>query len=361
MTKSDPAPPTPRISVIVCTRNGRDRIPACLRSLTKLTRAADEILVVDDGSTDGTADSITRHFPQVTVLPLPPCGLSAARNAGAHAATGEILAYTDDDCEVDPDWLTSLAQGFSAGWDAVGGPNLPPPPAHAIESMIAAAPGAASHVMLDDQEAEHIPGCNLAVRRTAFFEIGGFDPDFRTAGDDVDFCWRLQDAGKRIGFAPTAFVWHHRRATLWGYLKQQTHYGKAEALLMKKHPSRFTPSGDARWQGIIYTGSPVRVTGAATIYHGAMGLAGYQKAHFRMQPLRDLPPEDNHLPIRWLLKFTSALASRLRTHARTGQFRAPLRERRGGGGGGGAGGGAGGGGGGARGAGAGRGGAAGRG
>lgn len=317
----------PSFSVIVCTRNGRDRIGTCLRSLQDLHGPEYEMVVVDDGSTDGTSGFVRQQFPEVRLVEMAAAGLSAARNAGAEAAKGTVLAFTDDDCEADVDWLDGLARCFSEGWEAAGGPNLPPPPANATEAVVASAPGAASHVMLDDREAEHVPGCNLAVTRDAFFEIGGFDPDFRTAGDDVDFCWRLRDAGKRIGFAPTAFVWHHRRPSIRGYLRQQIGYGRAEALLMRKHPSRFSPSGDARWHGMIYTGAAVRVAESATIYHGPMGLAGYQGINVHMQPLRDLPCRYAQPWNHALLRLITWLAPRLRSRARIGRFRGPVGTR----------------------------------
>ncbi len=317
-----PGPPT--FSVIVCCRNGRPRIGACLRSLARLNGPAPEILLVDDGSTDGTAEFVGETFPEVRVLRLEAAGLSAARNAGAEAATGEVLAFTDDDCEVDPDWLVELAPLFAEGWDAAGGPNLPPPPADAAEAAVTAAPGAASHVMIDDREAEHVPGCNLAVRRLAYFMVGGFDPAFRTAGDDVDFCWRLRDAGLRIGFAPNAFVWHRRRGCPLGFLRQQLGYGRAERLLRRKHPDRFSPSGDAMWRGVIYSGAPVRATGEPIIYHGPMGLAGYQGLVTHMQPLRPLDPRFAGLPARAILAMIGWLAPRLRSWARTGRFRGPV-------------------------------------
>jgi GT2 family glycosyltransferase len=74
-------------------------------------------------------------------------------------------------------------------------------------------PGGPAHVMLTDRLAEHIPGCNMAFYKWALEEIGGFDPAFRKAGDDVDVCWRLQQNGYRLGFSPAGFVWHYRRAT----------------------------------------------------------------------------------------------------------------------------------------------------
>ncbi len=310
-------------SVIVCTRNGSSRISACLEALRKQTLPPHEVIVVDDGSTDGTAELVAKEFPKAVLLRLEPCGLSAARNAGAEAATGSILAFTDDDCEPDRDWLAGLAKAFAKGPDAAGGPNLPPPPRTAPEAVVAAAPGAPSHVMLDDEEAEHLPGCNIAVRRPTYFDIGGFDPRFTTAGDDVDFCWRLRDKGHRLGFAPTAFVWHHRRPSLRGYLKQQIGYGKAEALLIAKHPQRFTARGDARWEGFVYAGGPVRAVEGSVIYYGSMGQAGYQGVIDRMQPLRPLDPAFDTLLSRAHLSLLSWLQPRIRSWFRCGRWQRP--------------------------------------
>ena len=76
------------------------------------------------------------------------------------------------------------------------------------EVVVASAQGAPSHVLFDDDEAEHLPGCNLAVRKEVLEAIGGFSERYLIAGDDVDFCWRLQQAGFRMGFSAAAFVWH---------------------------------------------------------------------------------------------------------------------------------------------------------
>ncbi|MCB1232247.1 MAG: glycosyltransferase, partial [Verrucomicrobiae bacterium] len=229
--------PRPRMSIVVCSYRGARLLEPCLASFQKLAYPDFEVLVVNDGD-DAEVAAVTAKFPEAHhVALMPHGGLSAARNLGARESTGEVIVYTDDDCEADPDWLTWLAYAFSK-WDlaAAGGPNIPPPPDDRVKTMVAAAPGGPAHVLLNDVEAEHLPGCNLAVRREAFDAIGGFDEQFWTAGDDVDFCWRLIAADLRIGFHPAAMVWHHRRFTIKAYLKQQLGYGRAEAMLMPLYP-----------------------------------------------------------------------------------------------------------------------------
>src|SRR5947199_7465072 len=134
--------------------------------------------------------------------------------------------------------------------------------------------------MVTDRQAEHIPGCNMAFEREVLLEIGGFDPTFRRAGDDVDLCWRVQQAGHKIGFSPAAFVWHYRRSTIGAYLKQQSGYGAAEALLVRKHPEYFNLFGGSIWRGRIYTASKFGVlVRRSIIYRGLFGSAGFQSLY----------------------------------------------------------------------------------
>src|SRR5262249_37760979 len=91
----------------------------------------------------------------------------------------------------------------------------------------------------------------VGVRRGGLEELGGWDPIFRTAGDDVAACWRLRQIGM-IGFAPGAMVWHHRRNSLKAYWKQQKGYGRAEALLERKWPRKYNAAGHLAWQGRGY-------------------------------------------------------------------------------------------------------------
>src|SRR5262249_11078279 len=218
-------------------------------------------------------------------------GLSAARNAGLQAASGAIIAYTDDDCYADPHWLAHLVhQLLRSDAAAVGGPNLTPDDGW-LASCVAAAPGQPTHVLESDQEAEHIPGCNMAFRREALLAINGFDPLYRKAGDDVDVCGRLRQAGRWITFAPGAFVWHHRRQSHRAYFRQQAGYGEAEALLQFKHPDKFNSRGDGKWRGVLYGPSlrGLRI-GRPIIYRGAFAAGFFQwlyqpgPSHWAMLP-----------------------------------------------------------------------------
>src|SRR5438034_5235748 len=270
----------PRISVVVCSCNGASTIRECCEGLLKLEYPDYEVIVVDDGSKDRTA-AIAGEFG-FRVISTENRGLSNARNAGLEAATGEIVAYIDDDAYPDPHWLTYLAARFlSTSHAAVGGPNLAPPGDGPIAECIARAPGGPVHVLLSDCEAEHIPGCNMAFRKACLEAIGGFDPQFRTAGDDVDVCWRLQKRGWTLGFSPAAMVWHHRRNSLRTYWKQQIGYGRAEAMLERKWPEKYNGPGHVRWAGRIYGSGLTRALRwrRARVYHGIWGLAPYQSLY----------------------------------------------------------------------------------
>jgi GT2 family glycosyltransferase len=287
-----PLPRYPRVSVVVCSYNAERTMEACLLSLETLDYPDYEVIVVNDGSTDRTLE-IAERFPFCRIISQPNKGLSAARNVGAEAATGEIVAYTDSDCVADPDWLTYLvAKMETSNLAACGGPNFPPPEDNLVPAAVAVSPGGPTHVLISDEVAEHIAGCNMAFRRDALLALGGFDPVYRAAGDDVDICWRFQDAGHTIGFSPAAIVWHFRRNTVGAYLKQQRGYGKAEALVYAKHPFRFNLFGQAKWLGRIYgdLSAALLLSRKPVIYSGAFGRGLFQTMYEPPSSLTSLLP-----------------------------------------------------------------------
>ena len=275
-----PLPRHPMVSVVIACYNGARTLKACLESATQLNYPAYEVILVDDGSTDGTPD-IAESFPGIRRIRQENLGLSVARNRGIEAARGEIVAFTDADCRPDRDWLFYLVQDLlQTKYAGIGGHDLLPPEDSWIAAAVLVSPGGPAHVMLTDRVAEHIPGCNMAFWKSALLEIGCFDPVFRKAGDDVDVCWRLQQRGGQLGFSSAGFVWHYRRSTVRDYLKQQHGYGEAESILERKHPEYFSPLGGSIWQGRIYTPAQVGlVVRPPIIYHGLFGAGFFQSLY----------------------------------------------------------------------------------
>ena len=289
---ADPA--LPRVSVVVCTYNGAATLHDCLEGLERLEYPDFEVIVVSDGSTDATAATASEYG--VRLIETENEGLASARNVGLAAATGEIVAYLDDDARPDPHWLAYLAHAFATTpYASIGGPNVPFPDDGDVEQCVARVPGGPTHVLLTDTEAEHVPGCNMAFRKECLDAIGGFDPRFRVAGDDVDVCWRIRERGWTIGFCPGAVVWHHPRSSLRAFWKQQKGYGKAEALLERKWPEKYGGDGHVSWAGRLYGSGPRQNAsrGRWRVYYGTWGSglfqSLYQPADARLASLPRMP------------------------------------------------------------------------
>jgi len=280
----------PKISVVICTYNGSKTIEETLRSMKRVVYPDFEVVVVNDGSQDITPTIITNvrqelaEWVNIRQIDIPNGGLSNARNVGMRAAEGKIVAYLDDDAYPDPHWLLYMADTFTRkDCVAVGGPNLPVPKDNDAAFCVAHSPGGPNHVLVDDEIAEHIPGCNMAFLKRALEEVGGCDTQFRIAGDDVDLCWRIQEKCGQIAFNPAAMVWHHRRDSIKGYLRQQNNYGRAEAMLQKKWPQKYNSLGHIAWGGRIYgpgLTSPLMLK-PSRIYHGVWGTNLFQTLYTR--------------------------------------------------------------------------------
>ena len=280
----------PKASVIVPAYDAAATLGDCLASLRTLNYPNHETIVVDDGSTDSTAQ-IAEHAGARTIR-LEHCGLAAARNAGVEAASGEIVAFIDADACADRDWLYHLIETITRrDVAAASGPNFAPAPGSSRAAAMASAPGLPREVRARDADLAQLCGCNMALSKAALTKIGGFDPAFTTAADDVDLSWRLTASGETLAHAPGAVVIHERRATLGAYLAQQRGYGKGEGLLAKRYPLR-----DAAEDGIYAAPSWIAaILGGARVYYGEFGRGLFQTVYSAGDSYGELP-----LTIQWI-------------------------------------------------------------
>lgn len=277
--------PWPTVSVVVCCYNAAVTLGECLQSLAGLDYPDYEVIVIDDGSTDGTHEIAGKY--SVQCIRVANGGLSKARNLGIEAARGEIVAFIDSDAYADPGWLYYMVCALEEhNAAAVGGPNLSPPEDGFVAQCVDQSPGNPTCVLVDNELAEHIPGCNMAFRKAAFDRAGMFDAQHRAAGDDVDLCWRLLLTDQKIVYHPSALVWHHRRSSVRGYWRQQLGYGFAEAHLQQRYPGRFNFFGYPVWGGGVYDSvhSHLRQQGLPfvfrpRIYHGFFCAAQFQSLY----------------------------------------------------------------------------------
>lgn len=227
------------VSVVIPAYNAAAYLGAQLDALAGQTyRGAWEVVVADNGSTDGTAALAVEARGALDVRVADASarrGANAARNAGARAARGDLLVFCDGDDIVEPEWLAALVEA-AAGADGVGGRlddvTLNPPVVREWRESLQSDQLPTSWDFLP-----YAMAANCAVWREPFEHLGGFDEAFRYGSDDVDFFWRLQLAGFRLGFAAAAVVQYRYRGSLRDLARQHYAYGKSEPQRYRKFRS----------------------------------------------------------------------------------------------------------------------------
>lgn len=194
-----------RVSVVMATYNRSSLLPTALDALLEQP-GLDEIVVVDDSSTDTTASALedyrSRHPDRLRVLRTERnSGPAVARNRGWRAASGDWIAFTDDDCVVTDGWIGALrALVASADVDVVQG-RTEPDPSHSIDH--------AWRRRIECYSFSHrFETCNLFASRRALEAVDGFDESFPFAGEDADCGWRMLESGFTAAFAEDAIVYH---------------------------------------------------------------------------------------------------------------------------------------------------------
>ena len=234
------------VSVVVPVLNGARTLQRCLGALERLDPAPSEVLLIDNGSTDGSL-GLLRAFAGrrsgARALEEPRRGAAAARNTGIRAATGDVVAFTDSDCEPDSGWLDHLIRPFTdAHVGAVAG-RVAAARAGSITELFSAlytlqSPDLPARLTHWTPWQGGFPTANLAVRRRRLEELGGFDERMEIYGEDYDLCARLYTAGAEVAYQPEAVVVHHHRTTVAGMLRQSFGFGRAHPWLLKRHAPR---------------------------------------------------------------------------------------------------------------------------
>jgi glycosyltransferase involved in cell wall biosynthesis len=223
------------VSVVVVTRDEREKLLACLDSLHRQEGPPErvEIIVVDDGSSDGSAEAVRRAFPGVQVLGKPPSGADNSRPLGIAAASGELLAFIDADCTASPRWLAGLAEALGGrGLPVVGGRILHP---GGFWARMIGLSDFGEFQGLREKEVSNIPTCNMGAQR-AIFDRFRFHERLAVGGD-VLFCHHLRQAGIRLSYDPRILVHHHPRTDRRAFLQRAQRYGEGFVAVRRLDPS----------------------------------------------------------------------------------------------------------------------------
>ncbi|MEP7344470.1 MAG: glycosyltransferase [Gemmatimonadaceae bacterium] len=228
------------VSVIVPTRDRPAALERCLAAVGS-QRGLDslEIVVVDDGSMDAERISaIVSSQPGALLIRRVGAGPAAARNAGATAATGTVLCFTDDDCEPAPDWAALLVRRLEASADAAGGATVSgeaTDPFSEATELIVRELQASTHRRLSNRV--FIPLNNLACRRSVALEYP-FDESYtRAGGEDRAWCARIAAAGLTLGLEPNAIISHRPVLGFGGFWRQHERYGRGAFRFVRSRTS----------------------------------------------------------------------------------------------------------------------------
>ena len=229
----------PFVSIIVPTFNRKKHLKDCINSLIKLDYPSSkfEIIVVDNGSTDDTIAFLQKDYSEVRVILEKRRNSSYARNAGWKNANGQIVAYTDDDCVVDPLWLRSLVSGFtSKEIGGVGGPLLLTLKPESVVRKFFGTPVGDFYKGEDKILVKELITANMAVR-CEVFKDNRFDVSLAyTTLEDIDFCMSLTKKGHKLVYIPSAKVFHNmnpKRLTMSSILKRAFYQGISIYILEK--------------------------------------------------------------------------------------------------------------------------------
>lgn len=242
-----------KISVVIPVFNAEKFINATINAVLdqKTEDFAIELITVNDGSKDGTLAILERFGDKIKLINQENRGPAAARNAGAHAASGEIIVFTDSDTIPQADWLANLYQVFkNENVSACAGSYCIANPESVLSRIIQ------SEIEFRYKSFKRMirfaGTYNLAVTKELFEQTGGFDEAYRQAsGEDNDFCYKIVKTGNLIRFVEDAKVAHFHTEKPFKYLKEQYRHGFWRARLYFEHPEKMSGDDYTFWKDII--------------------------------------------------------------------------------------------------------------
>jgi GT2 family glycosyltransferase len=248
-----------RLSVLVCTYNRPELLYTALTSLLEESIEKPCQLVVVNGGDERT-DRLVESFQEeseteVRLVKTKNKNLAASRNIGLPHCTGEIIAMTDDDARVFPDWISQMKRLHDEHPEAgaIGGPVV----GTNTDSLVGKVADAITFPSWSEsQYVRTLPGVNISYKKEVVEKIGPQDESlFR--GEDVDYNWRLQKLGYKVLFDPAVRVYHHHRPTVKGFLHQHYMYGRAYYLVRKKWPEMYCvyPHGIHSFRDVLKAGN----------------------------------------------------------------------------------------------------------
>ena len=264
------------VSVVIPVYNGAATLPAGLRALQRQTHPPDEVIVVDDGSTDGSAGVArglgTLHGSPVHVISQPNAGPAAARNRGATAAQGDVLLFTDADCVPAPAWVKCMVAAF-ADPDVVGAKGVYRTRQRELVARFVQAEYEDRYDRMRPLTAiDFVDTYSAGYRRDVFLASGGFDTSFPTASvEDQEFSFRLAEAGHRLVFVPDAQVFHIHDRTLGEYVRRKFWIGYWKVRVMREHPGKLVR--DSHTPQVLKLQIGLATLGALLVVGGALTLA----------------------------------------------------------------------------------------
>jgi GT2 family glycosyltransferase len=229
------------ISIVVPTYNGRLRIKNTLDALFCQDFSGEiEIVVVDDGSTDGTADHVREYCDKIRVISQSNQGPAVARNLGAQIASGEIILFTDDDCIPQKDWLQQMLGPFTKDPDIVGVKGCYRTEQKSLVARFVQLEYEDKFdYMQKDEYIDFIDTYSAAFKRSVFLESGGYDTEFPVpCCEDAELSYRLSKSSYKMVFNRKAVVTHTHPDNLWWYLKKKFKFAYWRVVAVKKNPQK---------------------------------------------------------------------------------------------------------------------------